>query len=122
VQEHPAIRVEDLCYTYPGGTVALDHVSFAIGAGESVGLLGPNGAGKTSLFLCLSGILSIKPGMVCVAGLDPALPKERRKLPARTGIVFQNSDDQLFSTTVFDDVAFGPLNLGLPGQEVRRGA
>jgi cobalt/nickel transport system ATP-binding protein len=120
VQNDAAICVRDLCYTYPGGAVALDHVSFVVAAGESVGLLGPNGAGKTSLFLCLSGILPISPGMVSIAGLDPALPAERKRLPAQTGIVFQNSDDQLFSTTVFDDVAFGPLNLGLPEPEVRR--
>src|SRR5262249_17286471 len=72
------------------------------------------------LFLCLSGVLSVKPGAVQVAGLDPARPELRRQLPAKAGIVFQNSDDQLFNTTVLDDVAFGPLNLGLSPEEVRQ--
>jgi cobalt/nickel transport system ATP-binding protein len=85
-----------------------------------VGLVGPNGAGKTTLFLCLSGVLPLRPGMARLAGLDPARPADRRLLPGKVGIVFQNSDDQLFQTTVFDDVAFGPLNLGLPADEVRR--
>jgi cobalt/nickel transport system ATP-binding protein len=114
------IRVADLSYAYPGGPQALEGVSFAIGAGESVGLVGPNGAGKTTLFLCLSGVLRVKPGQVRLADLDPAEPSQRRQLPARVGIVFQNSDDQLFNTTVFDDVAFGPLNLGLSEDEARR--
>jgi cobalt/nickel transport system ATP-binding protein len=116
---HPTIRVEHLTYSYPGGPSALDGVTFAVAAGESVGLVGPNGAGKTTLFLCLSGVLPVKPGQVQLAGLDPANAAERRQLPARVGIVFQDSDDQLFNTTVFDDVAFGPLNLLLAPDEVR---
>src|SRR5947209_15674816 len=116
----PAILVRELTYAYPSGLVAVDQVSFRIAAGETVGLVGPNGAGKTTLFLSLSGVLSVKPSMVRLAGLDPASASERRQLPARVGILFQNSDDQLFNVTVFDDVAFGPLNLGLPAEEVRQ--
>jgi cobalt/nickel transport system ATP-binding protein len=116
----PVIQVDRLSYAYPGGIVALAQVEFAVSEGESVGLVGPNGAGKTTLFLCLSGVLRIKPGMARLCDLDPAVPAERKLLPARVGIVFQNSDDQLFNATVFDDVAFGPLNLGLPANEVRR--
>jgi cobalt/nickel transport system ATP-binding protein len=115
-----AIRVQELSYAYPGGPRALDGVSLDVAAGESVALVGPNGAGKTTLFLCLSGVLAAKPGHVYLAGLDPADPAQRRRLPAHVGIVFQNSDDQLFQATVLDDVAFGPLNLGLPPDEVRR--
>jgi cobalt/nickel transport system ATP-binding protein len=70
--------------------------------------------------LCLAGVLPIAAGQVKVAGLDPAVKEQRKQLPAQVGIIFQNSDDQLFSTTVADDVAFGPLNLGLPPAEVRR--
>jgi cobalt/nickel transport system ATP-binding protein len=116
----PLIRVTDLSYAYRSGTRALDHVSFEIGEGECAGLVGPNGAGKTSLFLCMSGVLSAKEGTVNIAGLDPAIADQRRLLPSKTGIVFQNSDDQLFSTTIFDDVAFGPLNLGLQPAEVHK--
>jgi cobalt/nickel transport system ATP-binding protein len=115
----PAIEIAGLCYAYPGGVRALDGVTFTLAAGENVGLVGPNGAGKTTLFLCLAGVLPAPPGAVRVAGLDPAKPAERRQLPSRLGVVFQNSDEQLFNATVFDDVAFGPLNLGLGHDEVR---
>ncbi len=115
----PAIRVSGLSHRYAGGPKALEDVSFDVAPGERVGLVGPNGAGKTTLFLCLSGVLPVPRGRVALAGLDPAEPAQRRQLPAKVGIVFQNSDDQIFSTTVLDDVAFGPLNLGLPADEVR---
>jgi cobalt/nickel transport system ATP-binding protein len=115
-----AVQVRGLSYSYPQGQVALDDVSLELTAGESVGLVGPNGAGKTTLFLCLSGVLTVPRGRIELLGLDPADPVQRRRLPEHVGIVFQNSDDQLFNTTVLDDVAFGPLNLGLPADEVRR--
>jgi cobalt/nickel transport system ATP-binding protein len=120
VPSDPAIRVAGLSHAYPNGPNVLDEIRFEIALGERVGLVGPNGAGKTTLFLCLSGVLSILHGRVAIAGLDPADPTQRRQLPAHVGIVFQNSDDQIFNTTVFDDVAFGPLNLGLSADEVRR--
>jgi cobalt/nickel transport system ATP-binding protein len=120
MQDEKAIHVEGLTYVYPQGERALDSVSFEVRAGECVGLVGPNGAGKTTLFLCLAGVLGRKGGKVVAVGLDPADREQRRRLPAHLGIVFQNSDDQLFNATVFDDVAFGPLNLGLPAEEVRR--
>jgi cobalt/nickel transport system ATP-binding protein len=107
-----------LTYAYPGGPPALEAVSFDVAPGESIALVGPNGAGKTTLFLCLSGVLRVAPGTVSVMGLDPADPAQRRRLPAHVGIVFQNSDDQLFQATVLDDVAFGPLNLSLRPDEV----
>jgi cobalt/nickel transport system ATP-binding protein len=116
----PVICVQDLSYVYPGGPVALERVSLEAVRGESIGLVGPNGAGKTTLFLCLSGVLSIRKGAVRLAGLDPAEAVQRRALPAKLGIIFQNSDDQLFHATVFDDVAFGPLNLGLGPKEVKQ--
>ena len=115
-----AIDVEGLNFTYPDGKAALRDFRLKVTAGETIGLVGPNGAGKTTLFLCLSGVLSASTGALQVAGLDPRKPVDRKLLPAHVGIVFQNSDDQLFSTTIGDDVAFGPLNLGLPPDEVRR--
>jgi cobalt/nickel transport system ATP-binding protein len=114
-----AIQVRDLTFVYPDGAPALSAVSFDISSGDSVGLVGPNGAGKTSLFLCLSGVLKPKSSVLRVAGLDLHDSAQRRRLPEHVGIVFQNSDDQLFNATVFDDVAFGPLNLELPPDEVR---
>lgn len=115
-----AIHVEQLTFAYPNGPRALDGIGFDVAASESVGLIGPNGAGKTTLFLCLCGVLPIPAGRVRLAGVDPADREQRRILPTKVGIVFQNSDDQLFNATVFDDVAFGPLNLGLRAEEVRR--
>jgi cobalt/nickel transport system ATP-binding protein len=120
VSADPAIHVRDLSFAYPQGPTALDAVSFDASPGESVALVGPNGAGKTSLFLCLAGVLRPKAGTVRGCGLNPRDPTDRRRLPAHVGIVFQDSDNQLFNATVIDDVAFGPLNLDLPPDEVRR--
>jgi cobalt/nickel transport system ATP-binding protein len=113
------IDVRDLRFTYSDGRLALDGLTIHVSAGESVGLIGPNGAGKTTLFLCLCGVLRGSPGAMTVAGLDPCDSAQRKQLPAHVGVVFQNPDDQLFSSTVGEDVAFGPLNLGLPADEVR---
>ena len=114
-----SIAVEGLSYHYPAGPKALEGVRFTIEPGARVGLVGPNGAGKTTLFLCLAGVLPAKPGMIALAGLDPADAAQRKQLPTKVGIVFPSSDDQLFNATLFDDVAFGPLNLGLSPEEVR---
>ncbi len=116
----PAILVSELTYAYPRGPTALDGVGFEAASGECIGLIGPNGAGKTSLFLCLCGVIVPKARTLRLGGLDPRDPAQRRRMPSCVGVVFQNSDDQLFNATVFDDVAFGPLNLGLPPDEVRR--
>jgi cobalt/nickel transport system ATP-binding protein len=113
------LEVCGLSYAYPQGPTALDGVTFIISEGERIALVGPNGAGKTSLFLCLCGVLVPQAGDAKVAGLNVRDPAQRRRLPGQVGIVFQNPDDQLFSATVLDDVAFGPLNQGLPADEVR---
>lgn len=112
------IDARGLSHTYTDGSNALCDLSFTVQQGESVALVGPNGAGKTTLFLRLAGVLNGLPGQASICGLDPALKTDRKKLPQTVGIVFQNTDDQLFSPTVFEDVAFGPLNLGLTGEEV----
>jgi cobalt/nickel transport system ATP-binding protein len=119
VSADPVIDVHQLGYSYPGGRSALQSLSFRVQVGERVALVGPNGAGKTTLLLCLSGVLPARAALLQVAGLDVRDAAQRKQLPARVGIIFQNSDDQLFNATVFDDVAFGPLNLGLPADEVR---
>jgi cobalt/nickel transport system ATP-binding protein len=106
------IRTTNLSHTYADGRAALAHVTLSVADGERVALVGPNGAGKTTLFLRLCGVLPGRPGEASVGGLDPADPSHRRKLPEIVGVVFQNPDDQLFSATVGEDVAFGPLNLG----------
>jgi cobalt/nickel transport system ATP-binding protein len=116
----PAISVSGLSYVYATGPRALMDVRLEVAAGERVGLVGPNGAGKTTLFLCLAGVLRVPGGAIRIAGLDPADLVQRRQLPTKLGIIFQNSDDQIFNSTVFDDVAFGPLNLELAADEVRQ--
>jgi cobalt/nickel transport system ATP-binding protein len=115
----PSLQVEGLAYAYPDGHQALFGVDLQIGRGERVALLGPNGAGKTTLVLHLNGILTGGAGSVLVGGL-PVAAQNLREIRRRVGIVFQDPDDQLFMPTVRDDVAFGPMNLGLRGAELDR--
>lgn len=114
---HHKIEVENLAYTYPDGQRALSGITLKIEPGEKVALVGPNGAGKSTLMLHLNGILHGE-GKICVAGL-PMTEQNMGKIRAAVGLVFQNPDDQLFSPTVFDDVAFGPLHMGLSEATVR---
>ena len=114
---HHLVEVKDLEYAYPDGTPVLRGVSFRITHGESVALIGANGAGKSTLLLQLNGCLVPQAGTVRVGDLP--LNKETLSHVRRTvGLVFQDPDDQLFMPLVYDDVAFGPLNLGLPVEEV----
>lgn len=114
-----ALAIERLSYRYPDGTTALDEVSLRIGAGERVALVGNNGAGKSTLLLHLNGILQSPRPAVSVFGM-PVERKNLREIRQKVGLVFQNPDDQLFCSSVEEDVAFGPRNLGLPPGEVRR--
>jgi cobalt/nickel transport system ATP-binding protein len=111
------LEVHDLAFRYPDGTLALEGVELRVGRGERVAVLGPNGAGKTTLVLALNGINAASRGTVTVAGL-PVEKANLAEIRRRVGIVFQDPDDQLFMPTVRDDVAFGPVNLGLRGDEV----
>lgn len=116
-QKRTVIRIRDLHHSYPDGTPALRGVHLEIREGERVGLIGPNGAGKTTLLLHLGGLLKGR-GTLEVAGL-PLNDETIQEIRRAVGLVFQDPEDQLFMPTVFDDVAFGPLNLGLDEATVR---
>ena len=113
------VELERLAYAYPDGTQALADISLRAHQGESVAIVGANGAGKSTLLLHLNGYLRPQQGRVRIGDLSltkESLPAVRRLV----GMVFQDPDDQLFMPTVAEDVAFGPLNLGLPVAEVER--
>lgn len=113
--DHPvALSLNALGFAYPTGQQVLSNVNLEIKDGERMGLIGPNGAGKTTLFLLACGIL--KPTMGTIALYDE--PVTPGKFHPKIGMVFQDPDDQLFSTRVWDDIAFGPQNLGMTNEEV----
>jgi cobalt/nickel transport system ATP-binding protein len=110
------IEIRDLSFTYPDGTVGLRKINFSVCSGESVAIVGPNGAGKSTLLLHLNGILRGN-SFVEICGMR-VKEENLREIRRKVGLVFQDPDDQLFSLTVFDDVAFGPVNMGYPESEV----
>ncbi|WP_445474439.1 energy-coupling factor ABC transporter ATP-binding protein [Methanococcoides methylutens] len=114
-----AIRVKGLAYSYPDGTPALEDIDITINEGEKIVIVGPNGAGKTTLFLHLNGTLKSQDNKVMIFGKNLGDMKVEERIK-EVGIVFQDPDDQLFMPTIFDDVAFGPINMGLDEEEVRK--
>jgi cobalt/nickel transport system ATP-binding protein len=116
----PSLAVRGLAYSYPDSNQALFGIDLEVARGERVALLGPNGAGKTTLVMHLNGILSGGIGEVQVAGIrvDPENRDTLHEVRRRVGIVFQDPDDQLFMPSVREDVAFGPANMGLRGDEL----
>jgi cobalt/nickel transport system ATP-binding protein len=115
---HHIVEFKNVSFRYPDGTEALKGINFRITHGESVGVVGANGAGKSTLLQHMNGYLMPTSGTVTIGDLT-LTTKTRREIRKKVGIVFQNPDDQLFMPTVFDDVAFGPLNLGLDEASVR---
>ena len=116
---HHIVEVRDLTYVYPDGTPGIRTISFRVIHGESVAIIGPNGAGKSTLLLHLNGYLTPASGFVRIGDL-PLTGGTLREIRRTVGMIFQDPDDQLFMPTIYDDVAFGPHNLGIPRDEIER--
>lgn len=114
---HHIVQARALSYAYPDGQQALQNLNFCIHHGESVGVIGSNGAGKSTLLLHLNGVLKPTAGEVRI-GDFPVCKATLAQVRRSVGLVFQDPDDQLFMPTVYDDVAFGPINMGLPAATV----
>jgi len=116
---HNPISIQNLSYTYPDGTQALQEINLSIKPSQRVALIGANGSGKSTLQLHLNGILMPQEGQVII-GEWPVISENLLKIRNFVGLVFQNPDDQLFMPTVWEDVAFGPMNLGLQDEELTK--
>ncbi|KAF1076393.1 energy-coupling factor ABC transporter ATP-binding protein [Methanogenium sp. MK-MG] len=114
-----AVEITNLNHQYSDGTVSLENVSLAIDEGEMIAVIGQNGAGKTTLFLHLNGSIRSFDDNVFIFGQNIGTMSIEERI-CHVGVVFQDPDDQLFMPTVYDDVAFGPTNMGLPEDEVER--
>ena len=112
------MEFKDVFFRYPDGTEALKGVSFRITHGECVGIVGANGAGKSTLLMQMNGYMLPSDGAVTIGDLQ-LTKKTRLEIRKKVGVVFQNPDDQLFMPTVYDDVAFGPLNLEMSAERVK---
>lgn len=114
---HHIVEFNDVHYQYPDGTAALNGLSLRITHGESVGIVGANGAGKSTFLMHTNGFMLPQRGSITIGDLT-LNTKTRQEIRKKVGLIFQNPDDQLFMPTVFDDVAFGPLNLGLSPERI----
>ncbi len=113
-----AIEIENFSYGYPDGTAALSNITLSVEHGQKLALIGPNGAGKSTLLLAMAGFAK-GTGKVRIDGLE-VNRKNLRTIRACLGSCLENPDDQLFMPTLFDDVAFGPLNMGLAPEQVKK--
>jgi cobalt/nickel transport system ATP-binding protein len=120
----PIISLRDVTYRYPDGNTAIDGLDLDISQGESVAIVGPNGAGKSTLLQIMAGLIPISEGRLTITGKDVDRksvdrPNDLEWLRRKLGIIFQDSDVALFNSTVWNDVVFGPLHMGLPLEEIK---
>ena len=113
------LDISKLVIIYPDKTKAVDNFSLTINQGERIALVGPNGAGKTTLMLSIMGVLPISEGYIEVDGIRLE-KKNLNDIRSRVGLIFQNPDDQLFTASIYDDIAFGPRNYGMPEEDVKK--
>ena len=113
------INLENISFGYPGRPLILDKLNLSLYRGDRMGLMGPNGSGKTTLFHIIMGLLKPSPGRIEIFGTLIKQEKDFRSVRQKIGLLFQDADDQLFSPTVLEDVAFGPLNLGKSQDEAK---
>ncbi|HIE04280.1 MAG TPA: ABC transporter ATP-binding protein [Candidatus Latescibacteria bacterium] len=116
----PIVELEDITFAYPSTGRVLDGLNFKLYLGDRIGISGPNGSGKTTLFHIIMGLLRPESGTVRIFGRTRKKEEDFREVRERIGLLMQDPDDQLFCPTVEEDIAFGPLNLGKPRDEVRR--
>nr|WP_320193361.1 ABC transporter ATP-binding protein [uncultured Desulfobacter sp.] len=115
----PILRLDNISFNYLGRGRILNNLSLEINKGDRIGLVGPNGSGKTTLFHIIMGLLPAASGTIEFFGTPVKTQKDFKKIYKKVGLMFQDADDQLFSPTVLEDVAFGPLNLGKSKAEAR---
>jgi cobalt/nickel transport system ATP-binding protein len=111
------IELKDICFGYQSGRLVLDHLDFQFHSGDRLGLIAPNGSGKTTLLHLILGLNKPNSGSIVLFGQDAVDAADFKEARRRIGLLFQDPDDQLFSPTVIEDVAFGPLNLGKSREE-----
>jgi cobalt/nickel transport system ATP-binding protein len=113
----PLIKLEEISFHYPGGPPVLKDLSFTLSEHDRIGIVAPNGCGKTTLLHIIMGLLAPSTGKLELFGRDMQTEKDFREVRRKVGLLFQDADDQLFSPTVLEDVAFGPLNMGKSKEE-----
>lgn len=116
MKDIPAVEISDLTFSWQNGVKTLEDISLSVNHGEKIAIIGANGAGKSTLLLHLNGIL-VTTDKIKICGL-PVIPKNLKLIRQKIGLVFQNPDDQLFSLTLFDDLAFGPRNMGIEESKI----
>ena len=117
MKENPIIQLEGITFSYPGASPVLRDLDFTLSAGDRIGLIAPNGSGKTTFFHIIMGLVKPAAGRIEIFGQRVEKEEDFVAVRRRIGLLFQDADDQLFSPTVLEDVAFGPLNLGKSKEE-----